>query len=149
IGAIPFSVYAVLAFYGRFSGKAWPSCATIARHLGLSDRTVQRSLTALRKAGLVRMEVSTDCKTPNVYHLLPVHPTGDCVSPVTVSHPTGDTRSPPPVTVSHPTGDTRSGERDVLKETKEEDVRRETNTPQPPSRGGRRERRKRSTIPTP
>lgn len=88
-------VFLALADCANDEGLAWPSIATIARKSGVSERTVQRSIRAGEKAGLIRREevLGRGCK----YYFTPRHSvTPDKVSRVTNEALTPDTVSPKP-----------------------------------------------------
>lgn len=75
IGAYGIATYAVLCRYANADGVCWPSIRTIAKMLDCSPTTVQKTLDALEKSGLIRVENRTledGRKTSNRYYLLPV-----------------------------------------------------------------------------
>jgi hypothetical protein len=138
LGPMAALVYWALAYHADRDGKCWPSHGCLARELGLSERTVIRAIATVEKHGLVSVERARDGKTRNVYRLRPLPATGDCKSPVTQGHQTGDTQSPPPVTQGHPTGDTQSQEQDSLNQTQKQDSLNQTQNPPPNPPGGAR-----------
>lgn len=50
------AVYQYLFLRANKNGQCWPSVSRIARDLKLSERTVRRALTDLRKAGVIETE---------------------------------------------------------------------------------------------
>jgi DNA-binding transcriptional MocR family regulator len=90
-------------------GECYPSVSTLMAKCSLSDRGVQRALTALEADGYVRRELRNGRST--VYWITPnprPNVTPDHQSPPTDVHPSPDTQSPPPPTHSHPTPERQS-----------------------------------------
>ena len=57
-------------------GSCWPAQGTMAKDLGMSERTIRRAITELEAEGLVEVERDTGpAKTSNIYTLLPVDKT--------------------------------------------------------------------------
>jgi hypothetical protein len=110
LGMLGYTVYGALAYHANREGKCWPKLSRIAEEFGISERSVIRGVSLLEDLGVISVARFRDGKSPNVYTLLPFLPTGDCVSPLPLSHPTDDYKSPQRVTVSHPTGDLQSPE---------------------------------------
>ena len=73
------AVYSVLALHSNRGGYAWPSVSKIERFLGLSRRTVFRSLNALERARLIRRESREADAGQNKYRLN-FHPTTSVIS---------------------------------------------------------------------
>lgn len=63
------SVMIALAAHANRDGHAWPSVATIAEHVGCSERTVQRALASLVRAGRLAVTTASGIAT-RVYRLL-------------------------------------------------------------------------------
>lgn len=92
-----------LADYADDDGaRVYPSVATVARLTGVSERTVQRQLSAMRESGLLEVLEKATQHTPTHYlirgdKLSPLPKPG--VTPVTLR---GDTRDDPGVTLVSP-----------------------------------------------
>lgn len=91
------------------TAECFPSVATIAAHCQLSERTVQRAIPALVKAGAIVCEHrrNGDKNLPNLYTVIGYDPPmrgGDSLTPgvVTQGHQTGDTDGKRVVSGSHP-----------------------------------------------
>lgn len=101
-----------LANHANEHGQAWPSVRTIAKEANVAERAVQRSLSSMRKAGLIRVEFQgapdkriPDRYRPNLYRVVrgdaddtPGETRGDAggssgVTPVTFRGDAGDTQS--------------------------------------------------------
>lgn len=94
-------VYAVLWTRRNGENVAWPSHASIAQNLGMTKRTVIRSIDNLVKKGLVEVKRGGGSAT-NEYSLTEgVVTKSHHPSVVTISHPTSDRKSLGPVTESH------------------------------------------------
>jgi len=76
----------------RLGGNVWASVATLAKESNLSERTVQRSLTALIEAGYIRKTERTG--RTNLYDVLLDRVSSESPSPVTVVTPPPTTQSP-------------------------------------------------------
>jgi hypothetical protein len=88
-------VLLALADCANDQGLCWPSISTVARKSGVSERSVQRSIRAAEKSGLLKRDEvpGKGCK----YTLNPRHSaTPDTVSPATDKADTPDTVSPKP-----------------------------------------------------
>lgn len=91
-----------LCDHANDSGHCWPSASTIARKCSVTDRTVRRSIHALRDKGILSW--SEVPGGSNRFHINPCQiVTPDTVSaltmatdPLTQCHPTPDTVSPKP-----------------------------------------------------
>lgn len=104
-------VYMALVRHLNADGQCWPSFQYLANMLGMSRRTVMRSIEVLDKAGLITVEERyTDKKgqTTNCYTILDMQDitaheprAASPVPPVTESHSPHATESLPPVTESH------------------------------------------------
>src|SRR5262249_38993761 len=89
LGPMPSLVYFALCCHADSKLRCWPSLAKMASSLGISERTVRRSLRQLEEAGLVATSLSGDGHSPNRYELLSIRPDA---TPVPES---GGTHSPP------------------------------------------------------
>ncbi|MGY3516647.1 helix-turn-helix domain-containing protein [Micromonospora sp. PTRAS2] len=87
-------VVVVIAAHANREGAAWPSVATIAEHIGCSERTVQRALAKLVQLGRLVVSKVAGIAT-RVYRLVtgqPTVPGGDSERQgVTNGAPAGDT----------------------------------------------------------
>ena len=75
--------YIALASFADRAGKAWPSIAAIARRVSLSPRSIQRGLSELEEAGLVRRapQVKDRTQQSNVYWVRIVAPPEQALEP--------------------------------------------------------------------
>ena len=70
---------------------AWPAVKTIAKHCGIHERTVQRSLRELEAAGYIEVQRPSNGTLPNVYRVR----CGDYSPPAAIRHPSPGTPPPP------------------------------------------------------
>lgn len=100
IGPNGIAVYmALVRFANNETQAASPAVPRIAKAIGLSERTVQRTLALLETAGLIAITpryTEDGDRTSNLYTLLDLSVGGDTVTPgvVSDSHHGGDTQSP-------------------------------------------------------
>jgi hypothetical protein len=126
IGPAGIAVYACLARHANRQGRCYPSYSRLARHTGLSKRSVIRTMKRLIDAGVVAI-VNSDTKG-NLYQLRGLR-ASDTQSPA------NDTQSLALVTHSHLTSDTQSPKGHLEKDTQLKDTQKRT-TPQRPPFGG-------------
>lgn len=75
IGTTGIALYCALAMYANKTRECWPSRATLARQLAVSEQTVGKYLSKLEEVGLVRIEPRFDedgRQTSNLYVLVDV-----------------------------------------------------------------------------
>lgn len=88
-------------------GECYPSVTMLAQKCSMTDRSIQRHIADLEKAGILARELRTGRST--VYRINPrKFVTPDEMSPPTQSHPTPDIVSPLPPKRCHPTPETVS-----------------------------------------
>ena len=75
--------YIALASFADRSGKAWPSTAAIADRIALSRKSVQRGLTELEEAGLVKRaaQFKNGARQPSVYWVRLIAPPERALEP--------------------------------------------------------------------
>ena len=59
VGMTAFCVLAVLCRHANGNGEAWPSIRTIAEIVGITERAVQKSITALLEVGMIERTIRT------------------------------------------------------------------------------------------
>lgn len=125
-------VYLALFKHMGSSFTCYPRVTTLAAATGISDRTVQRSLTHLEQLGLIRRQPQYDPedgrRKSTLYTIMPPWSViAPAKEPCDTETPPGDTQSPPsdrladpPVTDSHPPGDCVADKVTHLKVTQDE-----------------------------
>ena len=96
-------VLLALADCANDEGECWPSIATLRRKTGAGERTIQRSIDSLQKAGLLKRTIVTG--KGNRYHLYPRH------------SDTPATQAPPPETTQTPATVAPKPSRTIIKHT--------------------------------
>ena len=90
IGIVALGVYIALVRHVNSDGECWPSTATLARKLKISQRQVFREIATLQRYGLVSIEQRAEDKKGTisnrytVHHLDQIKP--DHTPPMTHSH---------------------------------------------------------------
>lgn len=94
-------VLLAIADYANVNGDAWPAVATLARKARMSVRNVQRSISALQRAGELKVHSNQGRRGSNIYKIcLPL------IEPINGDGPgTSDARVADPVTPMSSSGD--------------------------------------------
>lgn len=107
IGHAAILVYLVLARHADPDRTCWPSVSRIAKMVGISERSVRRSLVSLAAIGLVRRQAQLTPRgsAPNVYILSPQQPADTTDTGYLPCHPGGVPGVRPPLTPQIPEQD--------------------------------------------